>query len=134
MPASSRELKQRILNQRGLRIDGQKRIVQKVSTIPEEKKTPSMKLIELRLKQPIEDILVAGSLSQVAAKTGLSPSTISKMKKRLNLNYTEYNLPNCQGCNHLSIDCARGECKVLELAGKQHLIPHKFLKILENGI
>lgn len=131
---SSKELQQRVLKQRGLIIDHQHRVVKKPSSIPDEKKTPSMRLLELQLKQPIEDILISGSLSQVATKTGLHPSTISKMKKRLNLNYSRYNLPDCQGCNHVSLDCMRGECKVLSLAGRSDLINFKFLQILEEGI
>ena len=46
-------------------------------------KTPSMRLLELQHQQPIEILLLSGSLRQVAEKLGIDHSTVSRWIKRL---------------------------------------------------
>lgn len=46
-------------------------------------KTPYMRLLEMQHGQPIESILLSGSLRVVAAKLGISHSTVSKWIKAL---------------------------------------------------
>ena len=48
-----------------------------------DNKTPTMRLLELEHGMPIEELLLAGSLRDVAAKLGISHSTASKWIKRL---------------------------------------------------
>ena len=48
-------------------------------------KTHAMKLQELKFGVPIEELLLDGSESQIAAKLGVDKSTISKWIKRLDL-------------------------------------------------
>ncbi len=81
------EFQQQVLRDRGLvkrkyNKKGQSRIT---SAIPEDSKTAHMKLIELRLKRPIEELLMMGSLSEVAVMIGVDRATVSKWIKRFNL-------------------------------------------------
>lgn len=57
------------------------------SALPDFMKTPKMKYLELKYKQPIEKLLLSGSLNAVANKLGkeVDASTISKWIKRLGL-------------------------------------------------
>ena len=47
------------------------------------RKTLSMRLVELRIEQPIEDVLWLGTLAQVAGALGVNSTTICKWRKRL---------------------------------------------------
>lgn len=50
-----------------------------------EHKTPAMRMVEQLTGLQIEDILMSGSLKQVGRVIGVSPSTVSKWIKRLEL-------------------------------------------------
>ena len=63
-------------------------------------KTPMMRYLELVHGEPIEQMLLSGSLSVVAKKLDneVDVSTLSKWIKRLKLRYSNTNLPQCDGC------------------------------------
>lgn len=84
-------------------------------TINQQAKTPLMRYLELVHGQPIEDILLTGSLSVVAKKLDneVDVTTISKWIKKLKLRYSKYNLPTCEGCSHHGPACDSGVCYVL---------------------
>lgn len=77
------------------------------------KRTPLMKYVELVEGEPLETILLSGSLSKVSERIGVDPSTISKWIKKLNLRYTRDNLPQCEGCVRIGPACQTGICYVL---------------------
>jgi len=83
--------------------------------IPLANKTPMMQYLELRYGEPIETILVSGSLSVVAKRLGnlVAPSTISKWIKRLKLRYGADNLPDCDTCTTRQLACEGGVCHIL---------------------
>ena len=116
----TKKIQERILRERGLMITqeskGKRRhIVSTPSQVPDNHKTPLMKMAEVTLGQPIEVILMSGSLSQVAGRIGCDPSTVSKMIERLKLRWTPDNLPDCQTCAGATWDCLNyGWCNVLE--------------------
>ena len=77
------------------------------------KKTPLMKYIELVEGQPIENILLSGSLSVVSKRCNVDPSTVSKWIKRFKLRYSADNLPSCTGCTRIGPACQSGICYIL---------------------
>ena len=84
-------------------------------SIPSELKTPLMRYLELVHGEPIEQILLSGSLSVVAKKLDneVDVSTLSKWIKKLRLRYTEDNLPQCEGCRRYGAACEAGVCYLL---------------------
>lgn len=78
-------------------------------------KTPLMRYLEQKYGEPIEQVLLSGSLSIVARKLGgeVDTSTLSKWIKRLRLRYNEGNLPNCEGCSWYRPACDLGVCHIL---------------------
>ena len=86
-----------------------------IPTINRKSKTPLMRYFELVHGEPIERILLSGSLSVVAGKLDneVDVSTISKWIKKLKLRYTEDNLPNCDGCPRRASACDSGICYIL---------------------
>ena len=84
-------------------------------TIDPKLKTPMMRYLELVHGEPIEHVLLSGSLSVVAKKLDneVDVSTLSKWIKRLKLRYSEENLPNCNGCTRYASACDSGICYIL---------------------
>jgi len=84
-------------------------------TIPRKLKTPLMRYLELVHGEPIERMLVSGSLSVVAKKLDneVGTSTISKWIKKLKLRYTADNLPQCENCPSYGPACDSGICYIL---------------------
>lgn len=84
-------------------------------SINENIKTPMMRYLELAYGEPIEQMLLSGSLSVVAKKLNgeVDTSTISKWIKRLRLRYTTTNLPKCKGCTRYTPACESGVCHIL---------------------
>ena len=78
-------------------------------------KTPMMRYLELVYGEPIERILLSGSLSVVAKKLDgeVDTSTLSKWIKRLKLRYGVDNLPQCDGCSRHGPACDGGICYIL---------------------
>lgn len=78
-------------------------------------KTPLMRYLELVHGEPIEQMLLSGSLSVVAKRLDneVDTSTLSKWIKRLKLRYTEDNLPCCGNCRRYGPACNSGICYVL---------------------
>lgn len=120
MPTSIKGLKERILKERGLKITKQAHQQHKIKPsqqfhIDARLKTPYMKYLELKYREPIESILMSGSLSQVAKRLGneVDVTTISKWIKRLKLKYTLTNLPDCAKCKEFGIACQAGICTIL---------------------
>ena len=114
----AKSVKDRILEERGLiKHQPAKYKHGKMVRIPpsplDSLKTPTMKYLELRHRKTIQDMLVAGSLSQVARKLGVDPSTVSKWIKHLKLRYGKDNLPNCEGCRSKQLTCELGICLIL---------------------
>jgi len=77
-------------------------------------KTPMMRYLELVHGEPIEQMLLSGSLSVVAKKLDneVDTSTLSKWIKKLRLRYSEDNLPQCK-CARYGPACDDGVCYVL---------------------
>lgn len=96
-------------------------------TVDPKLKTPMMRYLELVHDQPIESILVSGSLSVVAKKLdyAIDVSTISKWIKRLKLRYGADNLPQCTGCRRHGPACDGGVCYILVDMELYNLLPLK---------
>ena len=95
-------------------------------TLDPKLKTPMMRYLELVYGEPIERMLLSGSLSVVAKKLDneVDTSTLSKWIKKLKLRYSETNLPQCEGCSRYGPACEGGVCYILielELYGLLHL-------------
>ena len=84
-------------------------------TINVKSKTPMMRYLELVHGEPIERILLSGSLSVVAKKLDneVDTSTLSKWIRKLKLRYSESNLPNCDKCSRYGPACQGGICYIL---------------------
>ncbi len=95
-------------------------------------KTPLMKYIELVEGEPIESILLSGSLSVVANRLNTDPSTISKWIKRFKLRYTADNLPTCKDCHSYGPACDSGVCYILIEAELYDLLPMKKEEMLDE--
>lgn len=113
-----KDMREQILSDRGLlqqqRRKGQQKQLAHIPPSPkDDSKTPLMRLLELQHRHPIEELLMAGSLSVVSKRLGIDTSTISKWRKKLRLVYGEGNLPNCNGCLHKNKLCELGICNIL---------------------
>ena len=95
--------------------------------ITNEQKTHTMRYLELVHGEPIERMLLSGSLSVVAKKfdNEVDVSTISKWIKKLKLRYTQDNLPNCDGCARYASACDSGVCYILIELELYDLLPIK---------
>ncbi len=84
-------------------------------TIDPKLKTPMMRYFEVVHGEPIEQMLLSGSLSVVATKLDneVDTSTLSKWIKRLKLRYSAENLPCCENCPKYGSACDSGICYVL---------------------
>jgi len=84
-------------------------------TIPNHSKTPLMRYFELVHGEPIERMLLSGSLSVVRKRLDneVNTSTLSKWIKRLKLRYSESNLPDCSTCTRTGPACESGVCYLL---------------------
>jgi len=120
-------LKEKVLKERGL-VEQQGSVGQhkRLVTIPKSNldhlKTPHMKYLEMGHKKPIEQLLLAGSLSMVAKKLDIDRSTASRWIKKLNLRYSETNLPSCDGCSRYRKSCEVGLCPILIDIGRWDLV------------
>ena len=87
-------------------------------------KTPLMKYFELVKGQPIEELLLCGSLSHIAKilDNEVDVSTISKWIKRLRLRYSRDNLPECERCGRRGPACESGICYILVESGSFDLL------------
>lgn len=85
------------------------------SKVSDKLKTPKMRYLELKYHQPIEKLLLSGSLSIVAKKLGneVDTSTLSRWIKKLKLRYSPGNLPVCDKCKHEQTQCSYGACIIL---------------------
>ena len=104
-------------------------------TIDSRLKTPLMRYFELVYGEPIEQILLSGSLSVVAKHLNneVDTSTLSKWIKRLKLRYTEDNLPQCEGCRKYGPACESGVCYLLIELELYNLLEIKKEEVLENA-
>ena len=102
--------------------------------INHQTKTPLMRYLELVHGEPIEKVLLSGSLSVVAKKLDneVDVSTISKWIKKLKLRYTTDNLPICDGCSYYGPACTSGVCYVLIELELYDLLLIKKEEMLEN--
>ncbi len=93
-------------------------------TIDQKLKTPMMRYLELVHGEPIERMLLSGSLSVVAKKLDneVDTSTLSKWIKKLRLRYSETNLPDCQGCARRGPACEGGICVIIIELGLYNLL------------
>ena len=98
-------------------------------------KTPLMKYLEQKYREPIEDILVSGSLAVVAKKLDneVDTSTLGRWIKRFRLRYSEDNLPSCEDCKMRGAACEGGICYVLINLELWDLIPIKKQEVLNEG-
>ena len=98
-------------------------------------KTPLMRYLELVHGEPIEQMLMSGSLSVVAKKLDneVDTSTLSKWIKRLKLRYSEDNLPQCEGCRRYGSACDNGICYILIELELYGLLQLKRKEMLDEG-
>ena len=84
-------------------------------TLDQKLKTPMMRYLELVYGEPIERMLLSGSLSVVAKRLDneVDTSTLSKWIKKLKLRYSEDNLPTCYHCSRRGPACETGVCYIL---------------------
>ncbi|KKN75179.1 hypothetical protein LCGC14_0383380 [marine sediment metagenome] len=101
-------------------------------TIDSSLKTPLMRYLELIHGEPIEQILLSGSLSVVAKKLDneVDTSTLSRWIKRLKLRYSVDNLPNCNGCRKYGPACESGVCYLLIELERYDLLEAKKVEVL----
>lgn len=97
-------------------------------------KTSLMKYLEQKYGEPIEQVLLSGSLSIVARKLGgeVDTSTLSKWIKKLRLRYNEDNLPNCESCSWYRPACDLGICYILIELELWDLLEVKKTQVLEG--
>jgi len=130
-------VKEQILKDRGL-LETQpakkrhRRLIISPLTSVDKLKTSYMRYKELEYGKPIEKMLMAGSLSVVAKKLGLDPSTVSKWKKRLRLIQSN-ELPICEGCKCKSKLCEMGICQILVDSGEEILLLRKQKEITNES-
>lgn len=95
-------------------------------------KTPMMRYLEEKYGQPIEEVLISGSLTIIVKRLNgeVDRSTVSRWIKRLKLRYTPENLPNCHGCKEYRPACDLGLCYVLLNLELWELVPLKKEEIL----
>ena len=100
-----------------------------------ESKTPLMRYLELVHGEPIEQMLLSGSLSVVAKKLDneVDVSTLSKWIKRLKLRYGRDNLPQCDGCAKYGLACEGGVCLLLIELELYDLLEVKKKEVLYEG-
>jgi len=98
-------------------------------------KTPLMRYLELVHGEPIEQILMSGSLSVVAKRLDneVDTSTLSKWIKKLKLRYTADNLPQCEGCRRYGPACDGGVCYLLIELELYDLLEIKKKEVLYEG-
>jgi len=98
-------------------------------------KTPMMRYLELVHGEPIEQILLSGSLSVVAKKLDneVDTSTLSKWIKKLKLRYTPDNLPKCENCARRGTACESGICYILIELELYGLLQIKKRSMMEDG-
>ncbi len=96
-------------------------------------KTPMMRYLELVHGEPIEQMLLSGSLSVVAKKLDneVDTSTLSKWIRRLKLRYSRDNLPQCDGCRRYGAACTGGICYILIELELYDLLPIKKKEMME---
>ena len=115
------QIRQQLLKEKGLtsfkpeRVKHSKLKPVPMPTTDPRLKTPMMRYLELVHGEPIERMLLSGSLSVVAKKLDneVDTSTLSKWIKKLKLRYTNTNLPQCDGCSRYGSACDGGVCYIL---------------------
>lgn len=141
------DLRDRILQERGLvkvrkpkqkghTRDGFGKFVPKPKTVIQGKsKTPLMRYLEQKYHVALEDVLISGSLSQVAKQLGneVDVTTLSKWIKRFRLRYTKDNLPSCEDCRYWQLACEGGICRILMDMEEWDLMLEKRKQIMEGG-
>lgn len=120
------DTKQKILHERGVRIVKpeqykHKKLIRLPPTQLNHMKTPTMRLIEIEHKASIEELLLSGTVTQVAARLRTNKGTISKWKHRLQLVWSADNLPKCEGCTRATYICVLGVCRLLLDCGQEEL-------------
>ena len=126
------DIRRQVLKDRGITSFKPKKKQRHLRAIPKpainpKLKTPLMKYFELIKGQPIEELLLCGSLSHVAGvlNNEVDVSTISKWIKRLKLRYTKDNLPDCEGCGKRGPACESRICYILVELGLYDLLLRK---------
>lgn len=132
-------IRQRLLKEKGLtsfkpEVKKRRRLLPTPATPADPKlKTPMMRYLELMHGEPIERILLSGSLSVVAKKLDyeVDVSTLSKWIKRLKLRYSEDNLPQCASCIRYAPACDTGVCCILVELELYDLLQLKRKEVIE---
>jgi len=78
-------IRRKVLKDRGLIRTGKGHLEPMPDEPEDPNKTLAMRLIEARLDRLIEDLLMEGSLKEVADLLGIKESTVSKWRLRLGL-------------------------------------------------
>lgn len=114
------QIRQQLLKEKGLTSFKPEKKHSKLKPVPmptidPKLKTPMMRYLELVHGEPIERMLLSGSLSVVAKRLDneVDTSTLSKWIKKLKLRYSETNLPSCEGCASRGPACDSGICYIL---------------------
>jgi len=133
------DIRQQVLKDRGITSFKPKKKQRHLRAVPRpainpKLKTPLMKYFELVKGQPIEELLLCGSLSHVAKvlDNEVDVSTISKWIKRLKLRYSRDNLPGCDGCGRKGPACESGICYILVEQGLYDLLLRKRKEMLDG--
>ena len=134
------DIRQKVLRERGITsFKPEKNKHRKLKPIPrptihQKDKTPLMRYFELVYGKPIEQMLLAGSLSVVAKSLDneVDVSTISKWIKRFKLRYTAENLPQCEGCPRYGPACDSGICYILIELELYGLVQLKKVEVMED--
>jgi len=102
------------------------------AVIPKVRKTPMMLYLEEKYKEPVEKVLLSGSLNVVAKHFNgeVDRSTISRWIKRFKLRYDKDNLPQCEGCLRYGPACDSGICYILLELELWELVPIKKQEVL----
>ncbi len=79
------KIRRKVLKDHGLARIGQGHLEPMPEKPADPNKTLAMRLIEARLDRLIEDLLMEGSLKEVADLLGIKESTVSKWRLRLGL-------------------------------------------------
>ena len=135
------KIRERVLKERGIQTfkpgkHRRKRMHPSTQRVIDPKlKTPLMRYLELVHGEPIESVLLSGSLSVVAKKLDnkVDVSTLSKWIKKLHLRYSKDNLPQCNGCKSYGPACESGICYVLMEMELYSLLPIKKEEMLDES-
>ena len=134
------DIRHQILKDRGITSFKTKKKQRRLQPVPKptinpKLRTPLMRYFEAVKGQPIETILLGGSLSYIAHELDdeVDVTTISKWIKRLRLRYSIDNLPQCEGCAKRGPACQDSVCYILAELGLYDLLLLKRKEIMEDA-